>query len=43
VWLLGLAALLLAAAWPRPGRRVLLVAGVALAVAGVVGQHVVIP
>lgn len=43
VWLLGLAALLLAAAWPRPGRRALLAAGVVLAVAGVVGQHVVIP
>lgn len=43
VWLLGLASLLLAAAWPRPGRRVLLAAGLALAVAGVVGQHVVIP
>ena len=43
VWLLGLAALLLAAAWPRNGRRALLAAGVVLAVAGVVGQHVVIP
>lgn len=43
VWLLGLAALLLAAAWPRPGRRVLLAAGATLAVIGVVGQHVVIP
>lgn len=43
VWLLGLAALLLAAAWPRRGRRVLLVVGIALAVAGAVGQHVVIP
>jgi hypothetical protein len=43
VWLLGLSSLLLAAAWPRSGRRVLLLAGVVLAVAGVVGQHVVIP
>jgi hypothetical protein len=43
VWLLGVAALLLAVAWPRPGRRVLLAAGVVLAVAGVVGQQVVIP
>jgi hypothetical protein len=43
VWLLGLAALLLAAAWPRPGRRVLLAGGAVLAVAGIVGQHVVIP
>jgi hypothetical protein len=43
VWLLGLAALLLAAAWPRHGRRILLAAGVVLAVAGLVGQHVVIP
>ena len=43
VWLLGLAALLLAAAWPRPGRRALLAGGAVLAVAGIVGQHVVIP
>lgn len=43
VWLLGLAALLLAAVWPRSGRRALLAAGVVLAVAGVVGQQVVIP
>jgi hypothetical protein len=43
VWLLGLAALLLAAAWPRPGRRVLLALGAVLAVAGIVGQQVVIP
>lgn len=43
VWLLGLTSLLLAAAWPRPGRRVLLAAGVVLAVAGVVGQLWVIP
>jgi hypothetical protein len=43
VWLLGLAALLLAAAWPRPGRRALLAAGAVLAVAGVVGQQVLIP
>lgn len=43
VWLLGLAALLLGVAWPRPGRRVLLAAGAVLAVAGIVGQHAVIP
>ena len=43
VWLLGLAALLLGVAWPRRGRRALVVAGVVLAVAGIVGQHVVIP
>jgi hypothetical protein len=43
VWLLGVAALLLAVAWPRPGRRALLAAGAVLAVAGLVGQHVVIP
>lgn len=43
VWLLGLAALLLAAAAPRGGRRWLLAVGVALAVAGAVGQQVVIP
>lgn len=43
VWLLGVAALLLAVAWPRSGRRALLVVGTVLAVAGLVGQHVVIP
>lgn len=43
VWLLGLAMLLLAAAWPRPGRRLLVVAGAALAVAGAVAQVGVIP
>jgi hypothetical protein len=43
VWLLGLAALLLGVAWPRRGRLALLAAGVALAAAGIVGQHVVIP
>jgi hypothetical protein len=43
VWLLGLASLLLAAAWPDNGRRALLAAGVGLALAGLVGQHVVIP
>jgi hypothetical protein len=43
LWLLGLAALLLGVAWPRRGRRVLLVVGAVLAVAGLVGQHVVIP
>lgn len=43
VWLLGLAALLLSAAWPRPGRRALLLVGLVLAAAGVVAQHVVIP
>lgn len=43
VWLLGLTTLLLAAASPRPGRRALLVAGAVLAVAGVIGQNVVIP
>jgi hypothetical protein len=43
VWLLGLAALLLAAARPRSGRRALLAVGAALAVAGAVGQEMVIP
>jgi hypothetical protein len=43
VWLLGLSSLLLAAAWPRTGRRALLVAGIVLAVAGVVGQQLVMP
>lgn len=43
VWLLGLTSLLLAAAWPRPGRRVLLIVGAVLAVAGIVGQQAVIP
>jgi hypothetical protein len=43
VWLLGLAALLLAVAWPRPGRRALLAVGAVFAVAGIVGQQVVIP
>ena len=43
VWLLGLAALLLGVAWPRRGRRVWLAVGAVLAVAGLVGQHVVIP
>lgn len=43
VWLLGIAALLLGVAWPRSGRRTLLVVGTVLAVAGIVGQHVVIP
>lgn len=43
VWLLGVAALLLGVAWPRSGRRALLAVGTVLAVAGVVGQHVVIP
>jgi hypothetical protein len=43
VWLLGLAALLLAVAWPRAGRRTLLAVGAMLAVAGIVGQQVAIP
>lgn len=43
VWLLGLALLLLAVAWPPGGRRRLAAAGVVLAVLGVVGQQVVIP
>ena len=43
VWLLGVAALLLGVAWPRSGRRALLAVGMVLAVAGIVGQHVVIP
>lgn len=43
VWLLGVAALLLGVAWPRSGRRALLAVGTVLAVAGLVGQHVVIP
>jgi hypothetical protein len=43
VWLLGIAALLLGVAWPRSGRRALLAVGTVLAVAGIVGQHVVIP
>lgn len=43
VWLLGLTSLLLAAAWPRSGRRALLLVGAVLAVTGIVGQHVVIP
>jgi hypothetical protein len=43
VWLLGLAALLLGVAWPRRGRLALLAVGVVLAVAGIVGQQVVIP
>jgi hypothetical protein len=43
VWLLGVAALLLGVAWPRSGRRALLAVGAVLAVAGIVGQHVVIP
>ena len=43
VWLLGLSSLLLAAAWPRSRRRALLVVGLVLATAGVVGQQVVIP
>lgn len=42
-YLLGVALLLLAGAWPRPGRRTLLAAGAILAVAGVVGQFQVIP
>lgn len=43
VWLLGLAGLLLAVAWPRRGRVAVLAVGAVLAVAGIVGQHVVIP
>ncbi|HEY0643699.1 MAG TPA: hypothetical protein VGD39_09790 [Nocardioides sp.] len=43
VWLLGLAALLLAVAWPRAGRRTLMAVGAMLAVAGIVGQQVAIP
>ncbi|MCK9824617.1 hypothetical protein NOCD_14120 [Nocardioides cavernae] len=43
VWLLGLALLLLAVAWPSEGRRRLAAAGLVLAVLGVVGQQVVIP
>ncbi len=43
VWLLGLAALLLGAAWPRRGRGTLLAAGAVLAVAGVTAQVWVIP
>lgn len=43
VWLLGLAALLLAVAWPRAGCRTLMAVGAMLAVAGIVGQQVAIP
>jgi hypothetical protein len=43
VWLLGLAALLVAVAWPRAGRRTLMAVGAMLAVAGIVGQQVAIP
>jgi hypothetical protein len=43
IYLLGLSMLLLAAAWPRSGRRALLAAGAVLAVLGVVGQFQVIP
>ena len=43
LWLLGIATLLLAVAWPRSGRRALLAVGAVLAVAGLVGQQVVIP
>jgi hypothetical protein len=43
VWLLGLAALLLAAVSPRTARLALLAVGTVLAAAGLAGQHAVIP
>lgn len=43
VWLLGIAGLLLGLAWPRQGRRALLVVGAVLAVAGIIGQRMVLP